>query len=169
MSSARADIYQASLGSSTMKLTACILMLSAGLYSWALADEPQTPATQPAAAQTPATSAPSSSGEAKPAAATAAPAATATPAKLDKSQVVNVADTNALIKQMRGRGYKPINRNGILVFCRSEGQLGTHFVRTRCNTIDELKNAELTGQEYIKQIQQQASPTPARPCAYPCP
>jgi hypothetical protein len=52
--------------------------------------------------------------------------------------VVNVADTNALIKQMRGRGYKPINRNGILVFCRTEGQLGTHFERSRCNTIDEL-------------------------------
>jgi hypothetical protein len=74
----------------------------------------------------------------KPATATAAPATTETPAKLDKSQVVNVADTNALIKQMRGRGYKPINRNGILVFCRTEGQLGTHFERSRCNTIDEL-------------------------------
>jgi hypothetical protein len=116
-----------------------------------------------AAAQTPATSAPSSSGEVKPAAATAAPGTTATPAKLDKSQVVNVAETNALIKQMRGRGYKPIDRNGILLFCRTEGQLGTHFVRTRCNTIDELKDAELAGQEWVKQIQQQASPTPQQP------
>jgi hypothetical protein len=143
-----------------MKVTAGILILTASLCSWALADEPQTTATQPAAAQTPA---PSSSGEAKPATATAAPATTETPAKPDKSQVVNVADTNALIKQMRGRGYKPINRNGILVFCRAEGQLGTHFERTRCNTIDELKDAELTGKEYTNQIQQQASPTPFKP------
>jgi hypothetical protein len=76
---------------------------------------------------------------------------------------INIAATEALIKQMRGRGYKPIDRNGILLFCRSEGQLGTHFVRTRCNTVDELKHAELTGQEWVKQIQQQASPTPQQP------
>jgi hypothetical protein len=64
---------------------------------------------------------------------------------------------------MRARGYKPINRNGILVFCRSEGELGSHFERSRCNTLDELKNAERTGQEYTKYIQQQASPTPFLP------
>jgi hypothetical protein len=138
-----------------MKLTTCFLMLSTGLCSWVFADEPQTPLAQPAAAQTPA----SSSDAVKPGPATAA----TIPAKTDTSEVVNVAATEALIKKMRGRGYKPINRNGFLVFCRSEGQLGSHFERTRCNTLDELKNAELTGQEYTKQIQQQASPTPFKP------
>src|SRR5450432_521477 len=141
-----------------MKLTTRILILSAGLCSWALADEPQAPAARPVAAPTPASSAPGSDA-ANPAAATAA----TTPAKADKSEVVNIAATEALIRKMRGRGYKPINRNGILVFCRSEGQLGSHFERSRCNTPDELKNAELTGQEYTKQIQQQASPTPFNP------
>jgi 3-oxoacyl-ACP reductase-like protein len=145
-----------------MKIPTCIVMVSTGLCSIGWSDEPHTPVAQPAAAQTPAPSAPRSD-VAKPAAATAAPAATATPAKLDTSQVVNVADTNALIKQMRGRGYKPLNRNGILVFCRREGELGTHFERERCNTIDELKRAELSGQEYTKQIQQQGSPTPFDP------
>ena len=141
-----------------MKLTTRILMLSAGLCSWALAEEPPAPSTQPLASQTPASSTPRSEA-AKPAAATAP----TTPARTDKSEVVNVAATEALIKKMRGRGFKPINRNGILVFCRSEGQLGSHFERTRCNTLDELKNAELTGQEYTKQIQQQGSPTPFKP------
>jgi len=141
-----------------VKLTTRILMLSAGLCSWALAEEPPAPSTQPLASQTPASSTPRSEA-AKPAAATAP----TTPARTDKSEVVNVAATEALIKKMRGRGYKPINRNGILVFCRSEGQLGSHFERTRCNTLDELKNAELTGQEYTKQIQQQGSPTPFKP------
>jgi hypothetical protein len=141
-----------------VKLTSWILMLSAGLCSWALAEEPPAPSAQPLASQTPASSTPRSDA-AKPAAATAA----TTPARTDKSEVVNVAATEALIKKMRGRGYKPINRNGILVFCRSEGQLGSHFERTRCNTLDELKNAELTGQEYTKQIQQQGSPTPFKP------
>jgi hypothetical protein len=135
-----------------MKLAACILVLSAGVYSAAQADETPTPAGQPAAAQTPA---PSSAGEAKPAPASAA----TTPAKTDKSEVVNIADTDALIKRMRGRGYKPVNRKGILVFCRPEGELGTHFQRERCNTLDELKDAERTGQEFTNQIQQQGSPT----------
>ena len=143
-----------------MKLAASVLVLSAGLCSWVLAEEPQTPAAQPAAAQTPAPSPPSapsapSSGEAKPAPLTAA----AAPANADKSQVVNVADTEALIKKMRARGYKPVNRKGILVFCRPEGEIGTHFQRERCNTLDELRDAERTGQEYTNQIQQQGSPT----------
>lgn len=141
-----------------MKLAACILMLSAGLCSWAaLADDAQTPAAQPPAGQTPAPSALSSDAKKLEA------AAAATPAKTDKSEVINVASTDALIKRMRARGYKPVNRNGVLVFCRSEGELGTHFERTRCNTLDELKDAERTGQEYTNQIQQQGSPTQFKP------
>jgi hypothetical protein len=137
-----------------MKLAARILMLSAGLCSLAaLADDPQTPTAQPAAVEAPTPSAPSSD------AAKSGPAIVATPAKTDKSEVVNVASTDALIKRMRARGYKPVSRNGALVFCRSEGELGTHFERTRCNTLDELKDAERTGQEYTNQIQQQGSPT----------
>jgi hypothetical protein len=141
-----------------MKITTGILLLSAGLCSGAWADEPPKPSAQPVGAQTPAPSV-ANSDAAKPAAAAAA----TIPAKTDTSEVVNIADTEALTKKMRGRGYKPINRNGILVFCRSEGELGSHFERTRCNTLDELKNAERTGQEYTKHIQQQASPTPFLP------
>ena len=141
-----------------MKLTTCMLMLSVGLCTSVAAQEPQAPAPQPVAAETPPSSTPKSE-PAKP----APPSDAATPAKTDKSEVVNIVVTDALIKKMRGRGYKPINRNGILVFCRSEGQLGSHFERTRCNTIDELKDAELTGREYTKQIQQQGSPTPFLP------
>jgi hypothetical protein len=147
-----------------MKLAACFLLVSAGVYSGVPADEPppaaqppatQAPATQAPATQAPAPSAPSSTSDAKPAPGTAgAPAS-----KTDKSQVVNVADTDALIKKMRARGYKPVNRKGILVFCRPEGEIGTHFQRERCNTLDELKDAERTGQEYTNQIQQQGSPT----------
>jgi hypothetical protein len=150
-----------------MKLAACFLMLSAGVYSAAQAEDPP-PATQPPAAETantqaPAPNAPAAAVATDAAAKPAAAATAGTPAKVDKSQVVNVADTDALIKQMRGRGYKPVNRNGMLVFCRSEGQLGSHFERTRCSTLDELKNAELTGKDYVNQIQQQASAVPFKP------
>jgi hypothetical protein len=143
-----------------MKLTARILMLSAGLCSWpALADDPPSPKAPSPSVQAPAPS----SDAAKPA------PATATPAKTDKSEAVDVASTDALIKKMRARGYKPTNRNGMLVFCRSEGELGTHFERTRCNTLAELKDAERTGQEYTNQIQQQGSPTEYKPDVAPNP
>jgi hypothetical protein len=148
-----------------MKLAAYFLVLSAGPCSWAaLAEEPQTPAAQqPAAAQAPAPSAPSSAVVAKP----AVVAAAATPANTDKSEVVDAAATDALIKKMRARGYKPVNRKGVLVFCRPEGEIGTHFQRERCNTLDELKDAERTGQEYTNQIQQQGSATPFKGDAPP--
>ena len=140
-----------------MKLAAYILALSGGMCSLAPAEEPQTPAAQqPAAAQTPAPSVPSSAVEGKP----AVVAAATTPPKTDKSEVVDAAATDALIKKMRARGYKPVNRRGILVFCRPEGELGTHFQRERCNTLDELKDAERSGREFTNQIQQQGSPTP---------
>lgn len=108
-----------------MKLTVCVLMLSAGFCGWALADEPQTPAAQPAAAKAPA----------------------------------NAGPTEAQIKLMRSRGYKPQTRNGTMVFCRSEGEIGSHFERVHCNTLKELNDAEQSGKDYVKSIQQQASPT----------
>jgi hypothetical protein len=146
-----------------MKLAACLLVLSAGACSAALADEPQSPAQPPAAespaapapaAQTSAATAPASTSEAK-----QVPGAPAAPApKADKSEAGNGVLTEAEIKQMRGRGYKPVNRNGMLVFCRDEGQLGSHFPRTRCNTLKELKDAELNGKEYANSVQRSADP-----------
>jgi hypothetical protein len=158
-----------------MKLAACFLLLSAGVYSLASADEPPSPATQPPATQAPATqtpatqapaaqapspsapsSAPSSAGDVNP-----APGAAPAPVpRTDKSEVVNVAATDAEIKQMRGRGYKPVNRNGTLVFCRDEGELGSHFQRTHCSTLKQLKDAELSGKEYVNSLQQQGSAVP---------
>jgi hypothetical protein len=124
-------------------MKAYFLVLSA-VFTLASANEPQPPAAQPTAEQ-------------------AAPVQAVTELKPEsevKPAVETAAITDAQIKQMRGRGYKPVKRNGTLVFCRSEGELGTHFERTRCNTIEELKQAELTGKEYVNSIQQQGSPTP---------
>jgi hypothetical protein len=167
-----------------MKFAACFLLLSAGVCSSASADEPPLPATQPATAQpaatqppatqvpaaqapspsalssasdaSPAPNAPSSAGDVNPAPGTAPASAP----KTDKSEVVNVAATDAEIKQMRGRGYKPVNRNGTLVFCRDEGELGSHFQRTHCSTLKQLKDAELSGKEYVNSLQQQGSAVP---------
>ncbi|HEY2466040.1 MAG TPA: hypothetical protein VGI32_18415 [Steroidobacteraceae bacterium] len=148
---------------------ACLFALSAGVCAATPADEPQPAATQTPATQTPtqttpapataasaATAGDAPSGDAKPAAGTPAEPAP----KTDKSEVVNVAATEAEIKQMRGRGYKPVNRNGTLVFCRDERELGTHFQRTRCSTLKQLKDAELSGKEYVNSLQQQGSAVP---------
>jgi hypothetical protein len=132
-----------------MKLAAYLAVLTVAAFSAALANEPQPPAVQPAAAATPAPNAtPASSAEAL------KPAPTA-----EKAAAPNPAITDAQIKQMRGRGYKPVLRNGTMVFCHAERQLGSHFEVTRCNTIDELNRAEQSGKEYVNSIQQQGSPT----------
>ncbi|HXI47486.1 MAG TPA: hypothetical protein VNH39_02785 [Steroidobacteraceae bacterium] len=166
-----------------MKLAACVLVLSVGVWSAAPADEPpppaaqppaaQPPAAQPPAAQPPAAQPPAAQPPAAQAPATQAPAtqtsATQAPppgtpsgasAKPASGTAADVAATDAEIKQMRGRGYKPVNRNGTLVFCRDEGEIGTHFQRTRCSTLKQLKDAELTGKEYVNSIQQQGSAVP---------
>jgi len=141
-----------------MKLAVCFLVVSVGVCSATLADEPPAP-------QSPAAQAPAPAPAAQPTAPSAPAADTvAAPApKADKSEVVNVAATDAEIKQMRGRGYKPVNRNGTLVFCRDEGELGTHFQRTHCSTLEQLKQAELTGKEYVNSIQQQGGPVQNKP------
>jgi methionine-rich copper-binding protein CopC len=134
-------------------MKAYFLVLSA-VFTLASANEPQPPAAQPTAEQ---------AAPVRAAPVQAAPVQAVTELKPEsevKPAVETAAITDAQIKQMRGRGYKPVKRNGTLVFCRSEGELGTHFERTRCNTIEELKQAELTGKEYVNSIQQQGSPTP---------
>jgi hypothetical protein len=156
-----------------MKIAACFLLMATGFCSAVPADEPaspapQTPAGLPAAAQASAPSAAPgvsdanpapntavNAGDAKAAGTTAAPAA-----KADTSEIVNVAATEAEIKQMRSRGYKPVNRNGTLVFCREEGELGSHFQRTRCSTLKQLKDAEQSGKEFVDTLQQQGSAVP---------
>lgn len=163
-----------------MKLAACFLLISAGVCSAVLADEPpspapQPPAAQPPAAQTPAATAPAPSaassasdakpaplpapnaGEVKPA---AGPAAAPGAPKAEKTEVASAGPTEAEIKQMRGRGFKPVNRNGTLVFCRDEAEIGSHFTRSRCSTLEQLKQAELSGKEYVNSIQQQGSAVP---------
>jgi hypothetical protein len=133
-------------------MKAYLLILSA-VFTLAHADQPPPPAPQPTAEQ------PAAEVKPVPEAMPAPDPAPATTAKTEKARET-AAIPDAQIKQMRGRGYKPVKRNGTLVFCRSEGELGSHFERQRCNTIDELKQAELSGKEYVNSIQQQGSPTP---------
>jgi hypothetical protein len=157
-----------------MKIAACFLLMSTGMCCAVLADEPpaapQAPAAQAPATQAPVTQAPAAQVSAPSAASSSdsksapspAPAPAGAPGapKVDKTELASVGPTEAEIKQMRGRGFKPVTRNGTTVFCREEGEIGTHFPRTRCSTLDQLKQAELTGKEYVNSIQQQGSAVP---------
>jgi hypothetical protein len=139
-----------------MKLGVYLAILSATACCSAFAEEPQPAAVQPAVAQSAETqpaAVPAPAGQA--AASSVAPAADTKMAKSEKSDL-----TDAQIKQMRGRGYKPVKlHDGTLTFCRAEGQIGTHFEVTHCNTFDELNRMELNAKYYTNTIQQQASPT----------
>jgi hypothetical protein len=138
-----------------MKLAVCLAMLSVGAFSATLADEPQASSAQPSDAQA---SAPAAAATV--AADTAAKDAGAKEAAAKEAAAKEAAATDALIKKMRGRGYKPVNRNGTLVFCRDEAEIGSHLQRPRCSTIDQMKEAELSGKEYVNSIQQQGSAVP---------
>jgi uncharacterized membrane-anchored protein len=131
-----------------MKIAAYLTALCLCASSSSFAEEPQPPAAQADSAAAAVAAAPATAADAKPVAPTVADKAAADKAALD-----------AEIKKMRGRGYKPLVRNGQQLYCRSEGEIGSHFERTRCNTMDELKQAELNGKDYVKSIQQQGSPT----------
>jgi hypothetical protein len=121
-----------------VKFAACFLVVSTGVWSATQADEPPSRAAQPPATQAP---------------------APATPApKAEKSEVVNAPATEAEINKMRSRGYKTVNRNGKLTFCRDEGTIGTNFQRTQCSTLDQLRAAEPNSQESAKSMQKHGSP-----------
>jgi hypothetical protein len=137
-----------------MKIAAYLTALCLCAFSPSFAEEPQPTAAQADAAA--ATTAANSAVAAAPA--PAADAKLAAPTVADKA-AADKAALDAEIKKMRGRGYKPLVRNGQQLYCRSEGEIGSHFERTRCNTMDELKQAELNGKDYVKSIQQQGSPT----------
>ena len=128
-----------------MKLAVCLGALSLCAFSASFAEEPQAPAAQAAADQAATDQA-------------ATDKAATDKAAADKAATEKAA-ADAEIKTMRARGYKPVNRNGVLVYCRAEGQIGTHFQQERCSTMDQLKQAELTGKDYLKSMQQQGSPT----------
>ncbi len=147
-----------------MKFAACFLLLSAGVYSAAPADEPHQPTSRPHKHSPPRKrraarkrQPPSSAGDAKPAPGASAAAAP----KADKSEVVNVA------RHRRGdqaNAKSRITSRSIATarwcFAATKASIGSHFQRTHCSTLKQLKDAELSGKEYVISIQQQGSAVP---------
>jgi hypothetical protein len=133
-----------------------IAALSIGVISQALAVDPPSP-----------TSAPTAPVSLTATASTEDPAAAAEQAKAEakaKAEAQAKADADAKAKatdkRLRAMGYKPMNTNGTMRYCRSEQQLGSRFERQVCGTPEELDFAEQQGKETVRQIQQNNASLP---------
>jgi hypothetical protein len=101
----------------------------------------------------PATGAESSSK----AAPTGAAAAASAPAGTTSTSAAPAADhpadnSNAVSQSALKHGYKAVNKNGQLLYCRSEILTGTHFRNTVCLTEAQVNASERDRQEVLDQI-----------------
>jgi len=71
------------------------------------------------------------------------------------------AKAKAMDSRLRSQGYKPVNTNGTLRYCRSEQALGSRFEHSVCGTPEELDFAEKQGKETVQKIQQNNSSLPS--------
>jgi hypothetical protein len=133
-----------------------IVALGIGVFAQAFAVDPPSPTSAPTA-----TPAPASLTTAAPPQDPAAAAEQASAEAKAKAEAQAKADADAkakaIDKRLRAMGYKPMNTNGTMRYCRSEQQLGSRFERQVCGTPEELDFAEQQGKETVRQIQQNNS------------
>lgn len=85
------------------------------------------------------------------AAATSSPVGTTTAAATPVEN--HPADDPTVVNQNYvKRGYKPVRRNGEILYCRSETLTGTHFKNTVCLSAAQMATAERNNQESIDQL-----------------
>jgi len=128
-----------------------IVSLCIGTLSPALAADP--PAPTPTATSAPVQTSPPTPVSAPPSAETQT--AADAQAKADAE-----AKAKAVDKRLRAQGYKPINHNGTVRYCRSEQALGSRFPTSVCGTPEELDFAQQNGKETVQRIQQMNSSLP---------
>lgn len=134
-----------------MKCLFSMLILFSGA---ALAQAPAPDSSPPATpnASTPASTAPQSEASAT-ATASAAPAA---PSQSGKIVMVDKSMTDAQVKQLLSRGYKPQQRGDEVFYCRKEQQLGSRFEQKICKSAAQVWKDELDNQELVQHLQKQA-------------
>jgi len=121
-----------------------LALLGACSVSVALADPPAD-ATSPAA--TPVASAASTAAASPTATPAAAAAATAKPAAVAESDAAEE-------KRLTNAGYKPRMRNGTKVWCKRQGELGSHLGGQEvCGTPDQLRLSVQQNQDAVKSVQ----------------
>jgi hypothetical protein len=61
--------------------------------------------------------------------------------------------TDAQVKELLARGYKPQARGDEVLYCRREHQLGSRFETKICKTANPITRDELDGKETVQQLQ----------------
>jgi hypothetical protein len=57
-------------------------------------------------------------------------------------------------KRLRAAGYKPETRNGVKVWCRREGELGSRLGGVKfCGTPEEIQQSAHDHQDSVRQLQ----------------
>ena len=128
----------------------------AAMNLWALDPPSSTPApTEPAAAAaaTPATTA-----------STSAPT-TASSAKPNPVVLEDKTLTEQEVKQLLAQGYRPLNRDGQLYYCRRETELGSRLARLHCRTGEQAKQRTEDGRDWLNKVQ---APSGCRPNGPAC-
>lgn len=123
-----------------------------GSSSSAAAPPSSTPApTEQAAAATPATTVSTS-------ALTASSSSKAKPVVLEDKAL-----TQEDVKQLLAQGYRPLNRNGQIYYCRSETETGSRFATLQCRTGERAKQRARDGADWLNKVQRPGGCRPEGP------
>jgi len=119
-----------------MRVHSRSLVVIAGLAAAACVSAVAGCASAPTASQPPAASVagPRAPATSPPAATQSAPASAAATAAAS-------AEAEATAKAAASLGYVPRKRNGVIVYCRTETQIGSHFETTTCITAEQVTSA----------------------------
>jgi hypothetical protein len=139
------------------------LSLAFGTATALAGDNPsQSPSPASAAAAAPsqaspaATSAPAAS-PGQPASSQPAPSPAAHSTAAHASDAQELTDTE---KKLVAQGYKMSIKNGEKIFCRREGELGSHFERKVCGTAESLAATQRDAKDIAAQSQQSRGTNP---------
>jgi hypothetical protein len=142
-----------------MRMAAALLsVLCTGVWSQALAAEPQPPSppqSAPTSAEQQNTTPPGSEhSAATPASAekTVSPAS-ATPVAPAVALDAGKAEMTREERELVSRGYKLEIRRGQRYFCRRESELGSHFDVKTCNTAESIEGHRAASVETVREMQ----------------
>jgi hypothetical protein len=71
---------------------------------------------------------------------------------------VDTTLTDAQVKHILARGYKPQSHGGDVLYCRREQQLGSRFETKVCKTAGQLAEEELESRESTENMQRRLTP-----------
>jgi hypothetical protein len=148
----------------------CICAITPAFAGGPAPTEPEQPASQssapaaPNAASQPATAQPS----------TTTNAASTTPATSEKTSttqspnaataskvvLVDKTMTDAQVKQLLAKGYRPQARGGEVFYCRREAVLGSRFEQKICRSAEQLMRDEQDSKDMTERMQQSMGTPP---------